>query len=98
MDKEDALKLVRKYKALVAEEFRNAKVYMFGSYCKGCAHADSDIDVAVVIPGIDGEWLERSSRLWQLTLKVDTLIEPILIDENHPSPLYEDILRTGVAV
>ena len=29
---------------------------------------------------------------------LDTLIEPVLIDARYPSPLYEDILQTGVAV
>ena len=98
MDKEQALKLVRRYKEVVKEEFSNAKIYLFGSYSKGCAHAGSDIDVAIVIPKLEGEWLERYARLWQLTLNVDTLIEPVLIEECHPSPLYEDVLRTGIAV
>ena len=25
-------------------------------------------------------------------------IEPVLIDAKHPSPLYEDILRTGIRI
>lgn len=27
-----------------------AKVYLYGSYSKGNAHAESDIDVAVIVP------------------------------------------------
>ena len=34
----------------------------------------------------------------RITWDVDTLIEPVLIDARYPSPLYEDILSTGVEV
>ncbi|MBQ6955583.1 MAG: nucleotidyltransferase domain-containing protein [Bacteroidales bacterium] len=75
-----------------------AKVYMFGSYSKGYARPESDIDVAVVVPSIGGNWLEWSKKLWHDTLNVSTLIEPVLLEECHPSPLYDDVMRTGIAV
>ena len=53
MDKEQALDLVRQYKRVISPRFGNeAKVYMFGSYSKGYARPESDIDVAVVVPSI----------------------------------------------
>ena len=42
--------------------------------------------------------LKESAKLWKITWDVDTLIEPVLIDARYPSPLYEDILSTGVVV
>lgn len=99
MDKEQALDLVRRYKKVIAPRFDNeAKVYMFGSYSKGYARPESDIDVAVVVPSIGDNWLEWSKNLWHDTRSVSTLIEPVLLEECHPSPLYDDVMRTGIAV
>ena len=74
------------------------KVYLYGSYSKGCAHQDSDIDIAVIVPKLNGEWLRTVTLLWTASRKVSSLIEPVLIEECHPSPLYEDVIRTGIAV
>ncbi len=30
--------------------------------------------------------------------KVSVLIEPVLMEQDKPSPLYRDVMRTGVAV
>lgn len=99
MDKEQALDLVRQYKRVIAPRFGDdAKVYMFGSYSKGYARPESDIDVAVVVPSIGDKWLEMSQSLWHDTGKVSYLIEPVLLEECHPSPLYDDVMRTGIAV
>lgn len=97
-NREYALDKVRIYKKEIAPMFSEMKIYLFGSYSKGCAKADSDIDVAVIVPRLEGDWLDKSSALWLATLNVDATIEPVLIEECHPSPLYEEILRTGIVV
>lgn len=98
MGKKDVIAAVRQYKKLVLEHFSSATIYLYGSYSKGTARADSDIDVAVVLPEVKDDFLKASSLLWALTWNVNTLIEPILIDARHPSPLYEDVLQTGVCI
>ena len=98
MDREQALNIVRCYKEEIAHLFKDAKVYLYGSYSKNCAHEDSDLDVAVIVSRVEGNWLDKSSALWLATLKVDPSIEPVLIEKCHPSPLYEDVLRTGIAI
>lgn len=98
MGKNDVIEIVRRYKDLVVAEMGPAKVYLYGSYSKGTARKDSDIDVAVVVPEVKDDFLKVSSLLWSLTWDVNTSIEPILIDARYPSPLFEDILTTGVAV
>ncbi|MDD7088487.1 MAG: nucleotidyltransferase domain-containing protein [Bacteroidales bacterium] len=77
---------------------RPAKVYLFGSYSKGCARPDIDIDIAVIVLRVNGDYLSTAASLWRITMDENTLIEPVLIEEVHPSPLYEDILQTGIAV
>lgn len=71
---------------------------MFGSYAKGYANPDSDIDVAVIVPKIEeGKLFDWSKSLWLDVEKVSILIEPVLMEENEGSPLYRDVMRTGIA-
>ena len=98
MDKEQVIDIVREYKRLVNTAIDDAQVYLYGSYSKGNAHANSDIDVAVVVPQVKGDWLDVSAQLWMLAPQVNYQIEPVLIEKRFASPLYDDVMRTGVAV
>ncbi|MBO4740820.1 MAG: nucleotidyltransferase domain-containing protein [Bacteroidales bacterium] len=99
MDKAEALKLVKKYKELIMPRFNNkARVYLFGSYSKGTQRPESDIDVAVIVPSIGDNWFAYTKSLWHDVDKVSLLIEPVLMEEEHPSPLYDDVIHTGIAV
>lgn len=98
MDKEQAIKIVRQYKEAISGLFANSKVYLYGSCAKGTARTDSDIDVAVVVPVLGDDWLLESGKLWRATLGVSTRIEPVLLEESDTSPLYHDIITTGLAV
>jgi len=75
------------------------RVVMYGSYAKGYANPDSDIDVAVILPGSDitDRW-EQSADLWSDIRKVSVLIEPVLMEENEDSMLYREVMRTGVTI
>jgi len=72
---------------------------MYGSYAKGYANPDSDIDVAVILPESDitDRW-EQSADLWSDIRKVSVLIEPVLMEDNEDSMLYREVMRTGVTV
>ena len=98
MDKRTVVGIAKRYKRVVVTAIGPAKVYLFGSYSKGCARPDSDIDIAVVVPSVTGDYYSTAARLWRITMDVNTLIEPVLIEESNPSPLYEDILQTGIAI
>ncbi len=51
MDKSKALRVIRKFiKTLKREGIAVDRVILYGSYAKGNARPDSDIDVAVVCP------------------------------------------------
>lgn len=98
MDKKQVIEIVRRYKIAVKAFLPNSRVYLYGSYSKGNAHKDSDIDVAIVVPELQGDWLATSSKLWGATWDIDTKIEPILLEDIHPSPLYQDVMHTGIAI
>ena len=41
---------IRRYAKRIVERFRPDAIYLFGSYANGTAHADSDVDLMVVMP------------------------------------------------
>ena len=97
---DEAIELVRQYKKVIAPRFdERTQVYLFGSYSKGYANPDSDIDVAVVVPKIEeGKWFEWAKSLWHDVRQVSFLIEPVLLEQNETSPLYRDVMLTGIVV
>lgn len=50
---------------------------IFGSWAKGTAHKDSDIDVCVVSPTFGGDFVKEMVALRKIALSVDSRIEPI---------------------
>ena len=95
-----AIELVRRYKEVIAPRFDPAmKVMMFGSYAKGRPHEWSDIDVAVIVPKVEMEaWRETAVSLNRAVDSVSCYIEPILLENGEDSPIYREVMRTGVAV
>ena len=98
MDKEQAIKLVQSYKQAILPLYKDAKVYLYGSYSKGTAHPDSDIDVAIVVPKISKDWFSVVPPLWTKARKISSLIEPVIMETNEHSPLYDDVIKTGISI
>src|SRR5437867_6109869 len=44
------LRVIRRFARQVAKRFRPEKIILFGSYAYGTPHADSDVDILVVMP------------------------------------------------
>src|SRR5229473_3572063 len=44
------MRLIRRFARQVAERFDPDKIILFGSYAYGTPHADSDVDILVVMP------------------------------------------------
>ena len=44
------LRVIRRFARQVAERFRPEKIILFGSYAYGTPHADSDVDLLVIMP------------------------------------------------
>ena len=99
MDKNEAIEIVRQYKMLLAKHFDLESVYLFGSFAKESSSEDSDIDVAVIVNSISGDFFDVNPFLWKLRRQVDDRIEPILIDKNNDSSGFlEEIIKTGIKI
>ncbi len=73
---------VKRYAGIVRQAMEVKKIVLYGSHARETEHADSDIDVAVIVDRIDGDYLELSARLFELVRDVDVRIEPVLLNEN----------------
>lgn len=65
---------------------------LFGSYARGRARADSDVDVAVNAPGVDLLDLRA-----ELTLALDLEVDVVAI-EDAGIPLLQALVRDGIVV
>ena len=94
----EVLEIVRNYKRVIAARFKTEpKVFLYGSYAKGYANPNSDIDVAGIVPEeeIVNHW-EQWADLCGDVRKVSVLIEPVLLENEEDSMLYREVMRTGI--
>jgi predicted nucleotidyltransferase len=99
---DQAVKLVKKY---IGELEKNKipveKAILFGSYAKGHAKAESDIDVALVSEVFSGDRFEDRRKIIPLRRKIDSRIEPLPFkteDFENGGILVEEIKKTGIVV
>ncbi|KXG75450.1 nucleotidyltransferase domain-containing protein [Thermotalea metallivorans] len=96
MDKSQALEKAIEYAALVSEKIKPQKIILYGSYVKGNWKEESDIDIAVIVNAIEGDFLDMEAMLYKLRRNIDDRIEPILLEENNDeSGFLNEILEHG---
>jgi predicted nucleotidyltransferase len=65
--KDIPMRIIRRFARAEAEKFQPDKVILFGSYAYGTPHADSDVDILVVMPA--------RSQL-SMAARIDNAIDP----------------------
>jgi uncharacterized protein len=101
MDQEQVIRIAEEYAEVVKNNLPVQKVVLYGSYINGIPTEDSDIDIAVIVDSVkDKDFLKTSAKLFQLTINVDTRIEPVLFktDTDDLSGFLESILSTGKVI
>jgi predicted nucleotidyltransferase len=104
MDKGQAIKVIKEFvNALKREGITIDRVILYGSYAKGNALPDSDIDVAVVSKNFGKDRVEEGMNLFRIAGKIDPRIEPVPISsksfENDTwIPLIYEIKEKGIEV
>jgi len=76
------------------------KAYVFGSYAKGTAGSDSDIDIAVVFDSVTDSF-DLQIQLMKIRRQYDSRIEPHVFqtdDFDASHPLAGEILSTGIEI
>lgn len=104
MQKEQ-LRILQKFAEKVRSVYPEALVWAFGSYARGTAIAESDLDVCVVIPKMKpNDRLAVSDMAWEVGFAHDLHLSTVVISENDfeqgpvsASPLLDTIRSEGVA-
>ena len=95
-------RIIRTYIGVIAKNnIKIEKVYLFGSYARGTAVEDSDIDIAIVSDDFSGDRFADRRRVVPLRRKIDRRLEPIPYrPENFKEndPLVVEILKNGIEI
>lgn len=102
MDKREAVRIIGNFsKALKKHGVYADYLILYGSYAKGTARPDSDIDVAVVSGSFGKDRVEEGMMLFRIAGTVDSRLEPVPISikayENDTwIPLIYEIREKGI--
>lgn len=100
----EVVQLLKKYiEILRAEGITISKAFLYGSYGDNSATGESDIDVLLVSDGFEESNDRLAGKVWRLTSKVNSRIEPFLIgtknfEKSEGSPLISKIKETGIQI
>ena len=102
MAKNEVIEILRAYINLLrAEGITVEKAFLFGSYLTNSATSESDIDLMIVTENENDDNL--AGKIWKLTKKINSKIEPFLVgtnrfNSNDNSPLVDLVKRTGIEI
>lgn len=99
MDKTEVILKLKKYKKLLSQKMDFEELILFGSYANGNPSEDSDVDVAVVVDKLEGDYFLTRPLLWKIRREVDDRIEPFVFEKKHDeSGFLEEVMRTGIVI
>lgn len=99
MDQREVIQKVAEYRLLVRKYFDLDEVILFGSYARGESNENRDIDVAVIVNSLAGDYFSSVPLLWKLRRQVDDRIEPVLFEKDRDeSGFLAAILKEGIVV
>jgi len=96
-------KIIEEYVSAVAKQTPGLiKAYVFGSFAKNIQGADSDIDIALIIDGLnDDDRFDLQVQLILLASNYDSRIEPHPLSNegfNSDNPFAAEIKKTGIEI
>ena len=104
MARSEVIELLKKYILLLNSEGISVnKAFLFGSYSTDNDSESSDIDVMIVSDKFDENDDIAIGKIWHLTRKISTKIEPFLVgdrkfNEDSSSPLINMIKAHGIEI
>lgn len=104
MSQREVIEKLRKYCVLLnSSGITVEKAFLYGSWARGTALADSDIDVMIVSSQFDSDDHSVKAKAWRMTEKIDLKIEPYTVGLNKfmndkVSPLVQLVREHGVEI
>jgi len=99
MDQTEAIEKLKIYKNRLSQHMSFDKMILFGSYARGNQRQDSDVDVAIIVDEIDGDFFSTRPLLWRIRREVDDRIEPVLLETKHDeSGFVTEVVKNGILI
>ncbi|MDL2288464.1 nucleotidyltransferase domain-containing protein [Oscillospiraceae bacterium OttesenSCG-928-F05] len=89
------------YAEILRSKLNDPVIYLFGSFAKGTANEDSDIDIAVVSSSFTGDPIDDTVSLMRIRRRIDLRIEPhpfLPSEFSEENPFVKEILDTGIRI
>jgi uncharacterized protein len=92
--------IINKYIEYVTSEIPVTKVILYGSYAKGKAIDESDIDLAIESPAFGENYIKDWQFLYRCVWRsgVDPVLEPRPIHATMNPLIKEEIIKYGIVV
>lgn len=92
----------RFHRALKQAKFPAIRILIFGSYARGEARPDSDIDICLVSPSFKKDKEKYRKEATFIAFGIDPRIQVVVADpqelqKNQLSPLYSQIRKDSIA-
>lgn len=104
MAEKEVIKLLQKYIQILKEEgIKVDRAFLYGSYAGETQSEDSDIDLMLVSDQFNTSDDFLFGKIWVLTKKVDTKIEPYIVgsdkfEKDEFSPLIQLVKKDGFEI
>jgi predicted nucleotidyltransferase len=99
MDKREVINIVEAYNRLLKDHLDFENMYLFGSYARGTNREDSDIDVAIIVDHVEGDYFSVNPLLWKLRRQIDDRIEPVLLERDFDeADFIGEIKKYGIKI
>ena len=104
MAQSEVIKLLKQYCLLLnTSGITVVKAFLYGSYSRGDATPDSDIDIMLVSKMFDSNDADANIKAWSFTRKIDTRIEPYTVGlkqylTDEISPLIQIVKQEGIEI
>jgi uncharacterized protein len=97
MEQEKVMSIAKAYADSVRRIMPVRSIYLYGSWARGTAGKDSDIDIAVIVDELPEDYLGTLKLLWKLTRGEGVDIEPVLLNGREDrSGFLATVLKTGI--
>jgi predicted nucleotidyltransferase len=104
MAKKQIIIILKKYISILKQEGINIdKAFLYGSYAKETETKESDIDLLIVSKQFDKNDDYLIGKIWALTKKINSKIEPYIIGldrfkTDDTSPLIQLVKKEGLEI
>jgi len=104
MVKKSVIEMIKKYLQLLKQEgLIIDKAFLYGSYVRNEENENSDIDLLLVSSQINVSDDDQIGKIWALTRKVNSKIEPYLISSDKYqnddiSPIIQIVKQEGIEI